>query len=250
MVAGELAAGRNPAETLRALLNPPAPVKVRTLTDWGPLYVASRHDVQNVRAMQGHLKRVTKWGGERNPDGLTVADCQEFLASLVADMKPDSIKRYWGTFRLLLDFAGVEPNPARDKRIKLPSVVINEPTPPTAKQVLAILDNIADKPKILPLVVMEQIAIEPGVVASLEWGDVDVAENRFRLKRRNVKGNTSVRARSPQVPGWLMDVIEDTCPLEDRTAERRVFPGAHRGRATERGCQGVQVGGHPALLAL
>ena len=51
-----------------------------------------------------------------------------------------------------------------------------------------------------------------------------MAENRLRLKRRNVKGGTSTRARSPQVPGWLMEVIEDSCPLEDRTAERRVFP--------------------------
>jgi integrase len=133
--------------------------------------------------------------------------------------------RVFSTFRLLLDFAEIDPNPARDKRVKLPKVVGEEPSPPSAKQVLAILDNITDKPKILPLVLMEQTAIEPGVVASLEWGDVDIAENRLRLKRRNVKGNTSARARSPQVPGWLMELIEETCPMEDRTADRRVFPG-------------------------
>lgn len=223
-VGGELAAGRNPAVALRALSEPVA-VKVRTLTEWAPSYVTSRHDVQNVEAIKAHLKRVTEWGGDREPHSLTVPDCQEYLASLVADMKPDSVRRYFSTFRLLLDFAGVDPNPARDKRVKLPKVVSDEPCPPTAKQVLAILDHITDRPKVLPLVLMEQTAIEPGVVASLEWGDVDVAENRLRLKRRNVKGNSSARARSPQVPAWLMEVIEDTCPLDDRVADRRVFPG-------------------------
>jgi integrase len=27
------------------------------------------------------------------------------------------------------------------------------------------------------------------------------------------------------LPEWLVDAIEDTCPLEDRTPERRVFQG-------------------------
>ena len=27
------------------------------------------------------------------------------------------------------------------------------------------------------------------------------------------------------MPDWLMEAIQDTCPLEDRTAERRVFIG-------------------------
>jgi hypothetical protein len=49
----------------------------------------------------------------------------------------------------LLDFCEVDPNPARDRRIKLPSVVQDEPTPPTAKQFLAILDKITDRRKVL-----------------------------------------------------------------------------------------------------
>jgi hypothetical protein len=116
--------------------------------------------------------------------------------------------------------------------------------------VLAILDNITDKRKIRPLVLMEQTAIQPGVVASLEWGDVDIAENRLRLKRRNVKGNTSVRARSPQVPEWLMDVIEGTCPLDDRTADRRVFPGLTEDALRSAVARACKSAGHPALLAV
>jgi integrase len=63
-----------------------------------------------------------------------------------------------------------------------------------------------------------------GEIESLAWGDVDVAESRFRLRMRNVKGRRRDRARNVQVPELVMDAIAATCPLEDRTAERRVFP--------------------------
>ncbi|MGH9199425.1 MAG: hypothetical protein ACRD1T_27305 [Acidimicrobiia bacterium] len=36
---------------------------------------------------------------------------------------------------------------------------------------------------------------------------------------------TQLGARTIQVPEWLMDAIVATCPLEDRTAERKVFQG-------------------------
>ncbi len=61
---------------------------------------------------------------------------------------------------------------------------------------------------------------------ALEVGDLDFAENKIRLRRKTVKGQRSVRARSVQVPGWLMDAIAATLPpLEDRDATARVFPG-------------------------
>jgi integrase len=40
-----------------------------------------------------------------------------------------------------------------------------------------------------------------------------------------VKGQIGSRARWVQVPRWLMDVIKDTCPFDDRTPERPVFGG-------------------------
>lgn len=64
-----------------------------------------------------------------------------------------------------------------------------------------------------------------GEAASLTWGDVDVAESRFRLAAARTKTH---KARWVQVPGWLMEEIAATCPLEDRTAERKVFFGFTR----------------------
>jgi hypothetical protein len=43
---------------------------------------------------------------------------QAWIAS--AGLASASLKRYMATFRLVLDFARVDPNPARDRRVKLP----------------------------------------------------------------------------------------------------------------------------------
>jgi integrase len=224
LIAGELAAGRNPAQLLEQLGRPQA--RVETLRELAPRYEASRIDYadETAKNLKSHLKRILERFGDREAASISWTECQELAAAWSETLKPASVHRYFRTFRLLLDFAGVDPNPARDKRVKLPSIVEEEPNPPTAKQFLAILDAIPARWP-LPLVTIEQTAMTVGEMASLVWGDVDVAESRFRLKRRNVKGAHSARARWVQVPGWLMDVIETTCAFEDRTAGRVVFPG-------------------------
>lgn len=87
-IGGEIAAGRDPAVALKTLLE--APTAVRTLADWSPLYLASRHDVANLRAVEGHLRRIVAELGDREPQTLAVADCQTFLAELVTGLKPES----------------------------------------------------------------------------------------------------------------------------------------------------------------
>jgi integrase len=225
LIAGELAAGRNPAFVLDALLNPPEPARVETLREIAPRYEASRIDREGEsrRSLGSIVKRIIAWGGDRDPNSLTWGHCQEFVGTL-SGLKPGTVRNYFDQFRLLLDFAGCDPNPARDKRVKLPKMVREEASSPTAKQYLAILDNVP-KRWLLPFVTQEQCAMHIGEVASLAWGDVDVAERKFLLRYANVKGAIPSRARNVQVPEWVMEAIEATCPLEDRTAERRVFPG-------------------------
>ena len=127
----------------------------------------------------------------------------------------------------MLDFAEVDPNPARDKRVKLPELELEEINPPTSKQVLVVLERVSNR-WVLPLVVLEQTGCRSSELATLSWGDVDVAESRFRLQAARTKTR---RARWVQVPDWLMDEVAATCPLEDRTAERKVFIGYTRGAA-------------------
>ena len=60
-----------------------------------------------------------------------------------------------------------------------------------------------------------------GEAHALEWGDVDEPGSRFRVKA----GKTAAARRWVAVPEWLMVEVAATCPREDRTAERQVFPG-------------------------
>lgn len=224
LIAGELAAGRNPSLVLAAMRAPLESPTVKLLAAWGDEYRASRVDFADDTAnnTRSHLKKILATFGDRDPHTITFQDVQAWVAAL--GLKPSSVRRYIATFRLLLDYADVDPNPARDKRVKLPTIVAEEPQPPTAKQFLAILDNTPASRR-LPFVLIEQTAMAVGETHSLEWGDVDVAGGKLRLRRQNVKGQIRSRARQPQVPGWLMELLEESCPLEDRTAERRVFPG-------------------------
>jgi integrase len=223
LIAGELAAGRNPALLLEAMREQPAPVRVRTFAELAESYAASRVDYasETAKNLDSHLKAMGVFA-DRDPATITFQDVQAWVAGL--ELKPSSVRRYMGTLRLLLDYAGLDENPARDKRVKLPTVVVEEPQPPTAKQFLAILDRLPQRWR-LPFVLMEATAITVGETASLEWGDVDVAGSKLRLRRSNVKAGIRSRARWPQVPAWLMELLEESCPLEDRTAERRVFQG-------------------------
>jgi len=217
-IAGELAAGRNPADALRAMTERP---KVRMFSEWATSYEKSRVDIaeRTQAVVRSHFKKILPAFGERDPATITPADVQEWIAS--AGLAPASLKRYIATLRLVLDFAGVDPNPARDRRVKLPQVVEEEPNPPSASDFLAILERVPRRTA-LPLAVLEQTAMRTQDVLGLTWGDVDVVGSRFRLPRQRTKTH---RPRWVQVPEWLMGRVTATCHTEDRTPERRVFQG-------------------------
>jgi hypothetical protein len=69
----------------------------------------------------------------------------------VSDSKlaPATLRVYLGTLRQILDFAGVEPNPVRDKRVKLPYAEQEAMSPPSDEHVLAVLENTAQERRLL-----------------------------------------------------------------------------------------------------
>jgi integrase len=217
VIAGELAAGRNPADLLRELVETP---QWRTFRDWAEAYKASRIDIgaETRKNLESHLKTILPTFGDRDPASLTVVDVQEWIGTL--KLKPSSIGRYMVTLRQVLDFAGIEPNPAKDKRVKLPKIEVSVVEPPSAEQVETIIGHVTPQRR-LPLRVLEQTGMRVGELHTLEWKDVDVAGSRFRIRQ----GKTAAARRWVQVPSWLMVEIQATCPPDDRTPDRRVFPG-------------------------
>lgn len=128
LIAGELAAGRNPA----AVLQVESSRRRESLGEWCDRFLKSRHDaddntISNYRStLNGFCERFD--GHDLHE--LTASDIAECVAELAAKQKPGTVRQKVIAVRLLLDFAGVDPNLARDPRVRLPKHVRNEPDPP------------------------------------------------------------------------------------------------------------------------
>jgi hypothetical protein len=117
-VRGELAAGRNPADLLRAMTT--APPTVRTFAQWADAYQSSRVDLgeASLKNARTHLKAMECFA-DRDPATITTSGVAEWIAGL--ELAPSSVVQYIGTLRQVLDYANVDPNPARDRRrVRLP----------------------------------------------------------------------------------------------------------------------------------
>jgi integrase len=239
LIAGELAAGRDPREAILTAV----PSVVLTLDTWRERFLASRLDIDEntVKNYRTALKKVSESFGDRDPATITAAEVAEWVAGLAATYKPGTVQLYLIAFRLLLDFAGLEENPARDARVKLPKHEREEPQPPTGEQFAAILEAMGEKYRLL-FITIEQGALRLGEAVGLRWGDVDFAGLRLRLARARTK---SGKARFVYLPEWLLQAIDETCPMEDRTPERKVFQGISEASAYQamlRACQSAGTG--------
>ena len=227
LIGGELAAGRNPAEALRAMVEQPM---VRMVRDWGEAMVGSRLDVSDgrLRFLRLALRtRINPPFGDRAPGEITASQVQEWVAALAAELAPRTVQAYWQVFAQVLDFAEQEPNPARHKLVKLPYADVEEVTPPPGEHFLALLERLSPRLR-LPAVLLEQTAARVAELRAWEWGDVDVQGSRIRS--RGVKGRRGTRrVLWRQVPPWLMEVLLEQVPPDDRTVQRRLFPGLNEG---------------------
>lgn len=212
---GELAAMRVP--DVHALRETP---RARTLADWGEAWADSRIDVSPA-TRTNYLKHMRRWGalGSLAATAVRPSDVERWISTL-GDLRASSVKRYVTTLRQVLDYAGVEPNPARDPRVKLPKVARVEVEPPSAAEVEAIVSYVRPRWR-LPVRVLEATGMRVGEMCALTWGDVDFAGLRLRVR----EGKTRAARRWVQVPADLMAEIDALVPPDDRAAERRLFGG-------------------------
>jgi hypothetical protein len=167
LIAGELAAGRNPADVLR--LTPDAPVV--TFTTWCERFTSSRIDVDasTTRTYGAALRKAGEQFAQRDPATITAPEVAEWVAQLAQERKSATVRLYVVALRMLFDFAGVEPNPARDARVRLPKNTREEPNPPSAEHWEAIVRAVDARHR-LPLVVVEQGGMRVGEAISRVGG--------------------------------------------------------------------------------
>ena len=89
---------------------------------------------------------------------------------------------------------------------------------------------------------MEQGALRLGEAVALTWGDVDRAGLRLRLPRSATKRD---QARWVYLPEWLMEVLEASCPFDDRTPTRKVFQGVTEASLYQTMLRACQTAGIP-----
>ena len=240
-LAGELAAMRTP--DLGSLL---APAGTPTLLKVAETWRASRIDVAAGTAATYRVNpgRILARLGGRRIDAITPADVAEFAGELATDgLARESIRKTLTTFAMVLDFAGVEPNPVRDRVVKLPHETRREFNPPTAEHVLAIYRLLPPRYR-LPLLVLDSTGMRVGELEQLTWGDIDEPRGRWRVSQAVAKTG---RARWVPVPEPLFQAVLELLPRDDRVIAARVFLGFTADRLRTAIARACTAAGVPAF---
>jgi len=164
-VAGELANMRVPDLTLLAEAKR-APLVREVAERWQ----ASRVDVaENTRLQhRSAIRRMLPVLGGRHVDTVTPTDVADLVAALSAGgTARESIRKTLNAAAMIFDFAGIKPNPARDRvHVRLPHEVKQEINPPTAEHVLAVHQLLPARYR-LPLLVLDATGMRVGELEAL-----------------------------------------------------------------------------------
>jgi integrase len=216
-VAGELAALRMPDLRLGVVETPTETVGTAAVR-----WQASRVDVAEGTAQTYRvaLGRVLPLIGDVPLIDVSVATVTELVAEL-GSLKRESLRKTLSVLAMVLDHEGVQPNPVRDARVKLPRGERRHVNPPTAAHVEAVFHLLPTGYR-LPLLVLDATGMRVGELQALTWGDVDEPRGRWRVSASSSK--TGV-ARWVELPPVLFAAVTEVVPRDDRTPERRVFGG-------------------------
>jgi integrase len=218
-VAGELAAMRVP--DLRALAEPR---REPTLSEVAVCWQASRQDVRDATAVQHRtsLNHVNRLLGDRRCDGIGWEDVQRMIDVLTHENRArESIRKCRTALSMVLDFAGATPNPARDKRVKLPREEPEEVQPPHANHV-ELVGWLLTPPYLIGLLALDSTGARVGELAAAKVGDLDEGRKAW-LVRASV--STTRRPRWVEMPTDLFAVVVDRLPArEDRDPQAPLFP--------------------------
>lgn len=240
-IAGELSAKRDPKLALLA-----APATARTLRQVAEEWKASRVDVTAATRVLHRvaLDRVLPLLGERTVDGITAEDVAATVTALAASgRKRETIRKSVKYLAAVLEFAGVDPNPARDRRIRLPYEEHVEINPPTAAHVEAVYRTLPSAYR-LALLWLDWSGARVASVDLLTVGDYDERDRRVRLRASTTKTRQALWV---DLPDTLADALEASLPArDDRDGAARLLPGVSADRlrtAIARACRanGVPV---------
>jgi integrase len=188
--------------------------------------MSSRVDLaKNTRTRHGvELKLILPVLGTRRLDELTPADVAEFVATLVAEgYARGTIRKTLQTLAMVLDDAGVTPNPARDRHVRLPREEPEEINPPPAAHLEAVYRLLPSKHR-LAFLFLDWSGARVSAIDLTLVSDYDEPRRRVRLRAATTK---SRRALWIELHPVLADALEhELGPREDRDPGARLFSGS------------------------
>jgi integrase len=195
------------------------------LTEAVTRWRASRVDVTEGTATfhRVALDRLLPFLGEARLDEITAEALNEAIVALsTKGRKPATIRKSIQTLAIVLDDAGVDPNPARDRRLRYPFEETVEPEPPRAAHVEAVYGLLPPRHR-LAFLWLDWSGSRLASVEHLRVGDYDEPARRVRLRAATTKTR---RALWVELPDVLAEAIEATLPpREDRDLDAPLFPG-------------------------
>jgi integrase len=218
---GELAAGRMP-EPIGSLEAKSTP----TFTEAAKRWQASRIDIAASTCDQHRIQldKLRPLIGTRPVDTLAPQDFADVVAKLhEGGTARETIRKTLGAGAMVLDHAGVAPNPARDRSIKLPPDDSEEVNPPSAEHVEAVFRLLPSKHR-LALLFLDWSGARVSAIDKTLVGDYDERRRRVRLRKQTTKKR---RALWIELHPVLADALEASLgPREDRDPEGRLFAGS------------------------
>jgi integrase len=217
-VTAELANRRVP--DLDALREPPrAPTFAEAAATWR----ASRLDLADSTREQHRIQidKLLPLIGSCPVDTLGAQDFADVVAQLhERGTARETIRKTLGAGAMALDHAGISPNPARDRSIKLPREERPEISPPSADHVEAICRLLPPKHR-LPLLWLDWSGARVSSIDLTLVGDYDERRRRIRLRAATTKTRRALWVDLPEVLAKAIEV--KIGPRDDRDLEGRLF---------------------------
>jgi integrase len=223
-VDGELAALRIPDLRLLEQVPTQAPTLAEAAERWRESRVDVAEQTGNMhRSAFARIFKVAPALARRRLDDLTVADMADLVSALAAvPYKRETIRKTRTALAQTLDFYKIEPNPARDERVKLPKERKAHIPPPLADHVERVAQTVP-RQYVLPLLVIDECGPRVSELEDAQVGDLDEHRRAIRLRWTFEKNE---RYRLLELPDDLYAALVATLPpREDRDLEAPLFPG-------------------------
>lgn len=183
----DVARGRAPSRDA-----PPQPVAALTIREANDALYATLQDLapRTLKVYRQAFANQPRWLAETPVDAVSVHDVQRYALELGARFKRSTTSKEIGVLRRVLDHAGVDPNPAASRRVRLPRAQRRVYRLPTRAQLEAMRAVMPARAELMLL--LEHTGLRIGEAAALRWQDID-HERRRLLVTGEVKTPASRR---------------------------------------------------------